>query len=181
MTEKFKTVSTHTKYKVSNNGRVINAKGKEKAPVNLRDGYLKVDLYRNGERSSKRIHRLVAEAFIPNPYNKPDVNHKDGDKHNNHADNLEWVDKSENMRHASANGLLHPNPLRGDNHPRPMLGRKNPNAALKRRAKVKIIETGEVFDSIKDCSIAINGSDRRICDCLHGISSSYKGHHFERV
>lgn len=180
MKEQFRKVVGNDNYSISNNGRLLNKKGKEKT-FQKKDGYLKVDLYMNGIKSSKRVHRLVAEAFIPNPKNKPDVNHKDGNKCNNSVDNLEWVDKKENMQHASKNGLLHPNPLRGNAHPRPMLGRKNPNAAIANSRKVRIIETGEIFGSIKDCAIAIGGSDRRICDCLKGVSDSHRGYHFERV
>lgn len=54
-----------------------------------------------------RIHRLVAMAYIPNPDNLPEVNHKDGDKHNNCVTNLEWCTNLENMRHAWANGLVY--------------------------------------------------------------------------
>jgi hypothetical protein len=62
-------------------------------------GYLKAFLYdRNGKRKSVRIHRLVAEAFLDNPYNLPVVNHIDGNKHNNAVDNLEWVSHRENTR-----------------------------------------------------------------------------------
>ncbi len=68
-------------------------------------GYCKVCLFKNGKRKYCKPHRLVAIAFIPNPDNKPEVNHKDGNKTNNNVSNLEWNTASENMRHAFANGL----------------------------------------------------------------------------
>lgn len=87
-----------THYSVSSEGRVRNDEtSKIKALDKRHDGYCKVDLYSEGNRSSKRVHRLVAEAFIPNPDNKPQVNHIDGNKINNNVENLEWVDGSENM------------------------------------------------------------------------------------
>ena len=70
--------------------------------------YLLVHLCKDGIRKCKKVHRLVAEAFIENPLNKPYVNHKDGNKKNNNVDNLEWVTPSENNIHACKLGLAHP-------------------------------------------------------------------------
>ena len=70
------------------------------------DGYPQVNIYVNGKRYCKKVHRLVAETFIPNPENKPEVNYKDGNKENNCVSNLEWCTKLENMRHARDNNLM---------------------------------------------------------------------------
>ncbi len=67
--------------------------------------YLCVSLYKNGFTKAA-VHRLVAEAFIPNPDNKPEVNHKDNDGTNNHVDNLEWVTPKENAEHAISIGRV---------------------------------------------------------------------------
>lgn len=71
-----------------------------------KDGYRVIGLSKDGRVYAKKIHRLVAEAFLDNPENKKEVNHKDLDKANNTADNLEWVSHSENQKHAYANGRL---------------------------------------------------------------------------
>ena len=69
------------------------------------NGYLLCNLYRDGKRKLCKIHRLVALTFIPNPENKPQVNHIDGNKLNNHIDNLEWASAKENTNHAWNSGL----------------------------------------------------------------------------
>jgi hypothetical protein len=71
-----------------------------------RDGYLKISLCLDDVRRTPQVHRLVASAFIPNPLNLPQVNHKDGCKTNNCKDNLEWVSRSENIKHAYSTGLM---------------------------------------------------------------------------
>ncbi len=69
------------------------------------DGYHLVSIGCKNKKRTMSLHRLVAKAFIPNPENKPQVNHKDGNKINNRADNLEWATKSENELHAYKTGL----------------------------------------------------------------------------
>jgi len=68
------------------------------------EGYLSVGLRHNGITAMFRVHRLVAKIYVPNPENKPQVNHKDLDKKNNHKSNLEWVTNRENTIHAVLNG-----------------------------------------------------------------------------
>lgn len=64
-------------------------------------GYRMVVFTVNGKKIYKNVHRLVAENFLENHENKPEVNHKDGDKQNNSVDNLEWVTSSENQKHTN--------------------------------------------------------------------------------
>ena len=108
-------------YQVSNKGRIRSLdrykyqkgryglmkriyKGKILKFDNDKDGYCIVKLR---HKIAKRVHRLVAQAFINNPYNKPQINHKDGNKQNNDVNNLEWVTAQENTIHAYNTGLIH--------------------------------------------------------------------------
>lgn len=170
--EIWKKSSINDNYIVSNTGRVRRYGSDMDHSVRDHDGYFVTDLYENGQRSTQRVHRLIATEFVPNPDEKPEVNHKDGDKHNNAATNLEWVTKKENCRHAWDNGLVTPS--------RSMLGRSNPNAGRKGKP-FRIIETGEVFNTLKDCEEAINGNNRHINDCLRGRQETHRGFHFEYV
>lgn len=91
-------------YEVSSEGRVRNVKtGKILKPKNNRRGYLFVGLHKNGAVKNRYIHRLVAQAFIPNPNKLPEVNHKDEIKANNNLDNLEWVSHRDNSNYGKRN------------------------------------------------------------------------------
>ena len=84
--------------RLSTNGRRL--KGKLLAKTNSK-GYIKVTLTNKNKSDNRDIHRLVAQAFIPNPENKPQVNHIDEDKTNNTVDNLEWCTAKENINHGT--------------------------------------------------------------------------------
>lgn len=113
MEEVWKTVvyqgNVFDNFEVSNLGRIRNVKTGTlyKQHIN-KTGYPQVCVSL-GSRSKKKIfkiHKAVAETFIPNPENKPEVNHKDGNKVNSRIDNLEWATYSENSQHAWDNGLI---------------------------------------------------------------------------
>lgn len=87
-------------------GKTIVFKESILSPSSYPGEYSRVYLFVNSKKKSKYIHRLIAQAFIPNLENKPEVNHKDGDKSNNNKSNLEWATRSENMRHAVDTKLL---------------------------------------------------------------------------
>ena len=87
------------RYYASSDGRILGANGLLK-PVSGKDGYLRVNVAYNGKFRLCLVHRLVAAAFIPNPDDKAEVNHKNGDKTDNRVENLEWVTREENIRHA---------------------------------------------------------------------------------
>ena len=99
--ERFKTVEGFEDYEVSTWGRVFNKRtGNFLTPYHHNKGYMRVDLINGSGRKHFKVHRLVAAAFIPNPGNKPHINHKDGNKENNSISNLEWVTNRENYDHA---------------------------------------------------------------------------------
>lgn len=129
-------------------------------------GYIVTDLNKNNKRKTKYIHRLVAEAFIPNPENKPCVNHKDGNKLNNKISNLEWVTYSENNKHAWDNNL-------------------KPNALLRMKAGTRKIKVNQYdlegnfikqWDSIIEAEKHYNTYKGRISICCkkNRIASGYK-------
>lgn len=93
-------------YEVSNWGRVKSIRfGKERIlkPFTNKDGYLLVTLSKNGTHKKFQVHRLVALHFLPNPDNLPEVNHKDENKLNNNAENLEWCNRKFNINYGTRN------------------------------------------------------------------------------
>lgn len=173
--EIWKTVKGHEGYEISSHGRL---KAKERKvyykdgrvgvfkerimkPMLNRKGYYKYHLSSNkkeGYRTSKLAHRLVAEAFIPNPDNKPQVNHKDGNKLNNHVENLEWVTNEENHEHKIKHNLI-------------------PTTHLPKQVGKFDLEGNliEVFPSIYSAAKSMGARQWEVSRCVNGKRKTFKG------
>lgn len=108
-------IENYPNYTISDKGDVINIKtNKQLKPYTRKDGYVVVSLSKGGKKYKCYLHRLVAETFIPNPDNLPQVNHIDEDKTNNCVSNLEWITPKDNCNHGTRNerqGLGHSKPI----------------------------------------------------------------------
>lgn len=153
--EQWSPVVDNPMYEVSSDGQVrsidrwVNSKSGSKQ---FRQGkLLKIHHFSSGycyvvmQDKNRLVHRLVAQAFIVNPSNKPEVNHLDGNKDNNCYTNLEWATPSENIRHSYLTGLEKPS------SPEHMLN-MNKAAMLNVKKRVKCIETGQIFNSMKEAA-----------------------------
>ena len=96
------------RYQASPEGQIRLTKNKRIKMATIVGGYQMVSIYFPKRPRTFRVHRLVALTFIPNPDNKPEINHKDGNKSNPCVDNLEWVTRGENADHALNHNLLRP-------------------------------------------------------------------------
>lgn len=153
------------KYQVSNMGRIKSLPRNEKfckrsEEVILKtfvcgSGYQEVILSSNGCRKPKLIHRMVAEAFVPNPKQKREVNHRDGNKFNNVYTNLEWVTPRENIQHSY-------DILQNKAHSR----------------SVVCVETNEKFCSLKEAASKFGLQLPLIWKCCNGKQDTTGGYHW---
>lgn len=170
--ELFSVIDGYDGYMVSNFGRVISLKvGRELSWQVTPNGYAVVGLYKNNHRSRALVHRLVAKAFIDNPENLPEVNHKDGNKLNNIVSNLEWVSREQNIQHAVKQGLFDTEARR--NH----LSDITFLAASTHRKPV-IRDDGKFFESVKDAADSVGGGHQNVSAVCKGRAKSCMGHSF---
>lgn len=154
---------------VSNEGRVRSLlRGSPRVLKTQTDnkGYHRLRVTIEREKMSYKVHREVAKAFIPNPDNLPQVNHKDGNKSNNAVDNLEWITNIGNAHHAIENGLwdavIEGSRKENENRKRPVIGYFLEGICASRR-----------FESVAEAERFVGS--RHVCDVLKGKRNSVKG------
>jgi hypothetical protein len=160
-------------YKISNKGRIRTfvkhsyRRGKIMKPFRHKQGYLRISLVKNGKSKSYMMHRLVAEAFIYNPDNKLEINHKNGIKHDNRVENLEWCTSLENIKHSITTGLTR---------------RKSKSEIFSIVQKTNKLNKNQILSIISDykkgkkqCQIAANYNVSRaqICRIVNGKSRKF--------
>lgn len=146
-------------YEVSSEGRIRNVKTKRTLKTHInRNGYEELVLRKDNKPRNQKVHRLVADSFYDGDHNGLDVNHIDGNKANNHISNLEWCTRKENIAHAFKHGL----------------------ATSSRSMKVKIVETGETYNSFRECAKDIGVDPSNIHQYFSGKIKTCKGYTFEK-
>ena len=149
----WKQIKGYEDYEVSDTGLVRSLKrGKKRIlrPGKKGDGYLAVGLRKDGKRKNIYVHRLVAEAFIPNPLGLETVNHRDENKLNNRVENLEWMSLADNNRY-------------GTHDLRSALAKEKPVSQLDRQGNVV-----RQFPSLKEAGRRTGISQSRICQVCQG-------------
>ena len=152
-------IPDYPNYEVSSNRRVKNKTTNKILKQADVKGYRRVVLCDEKGHHPKSVHRLVADTFYDGEHDGLEVNHIDGDKANNFIANLEWCTSSENRIHAFQTGLQRPS----------------------QNKHVKIVETGEQFNSMTDCAKHIQGDMKLISACIRGCQHTHRGYHFELV
>lgn len=158
--EEWKDIEGYPNYMVSNLGRVKSLKfGKEKILKSRKnnDGYLYINLCKEGKKKTHTIHRLVAQAFLPNPNNLPEVNHKDEDKTNNRIENIEYCDRKYNINYGNRNEKM------AKSLSKPIL------------QFTKEMELVRKWESATDASRVLGINQGDICSCLKGKLKSVGG------
>lgn len=146
-------------YMVREDGEIWSVKRKKFLAQRYdKSGYKRTNLHKDGKMTVLYIHRLVAEAFIPNPEEKPTVNHIDENKENNHWTNLNWMTFAENNKH----------------------GTRSARQAATQCKSVRCVETGEVYESAKAAAAAMNVTSSSLSRAARA-GGTCCGYHWEYV
>ena len=147
-------------YTISEDGEIRNSKGKIIKGEISNTGYRRVSLSNNDVKHKKMsVHRLVAETYIPNPHNYPEVNHKNENKLDNRVSNLEWCSTLDNLNHS----------------------RVIEKASVAKFRKVKCVTTGKIYNSIKEASDELGLYHSNIVACCNGRRATCGGLEWEYV
>ena len=166
-------------YFVTNTGQVFSKRRgglKELRQSKTCKGYKTVmTMNNNGGYSPKLVHRLVASAYLLNPKQKPQVNHKDGNKTNNNIDNLEWATQSENLKHDFR--------VLGRIPSKPWLGKKGKLAprTIRVGAFTKMGNLFKIFDTLQEGADFIGVTQCAVSNCLHGRANTSGGYIWRKV
>lgn len=171
----WKEIKGFENYQISNTGLIRNEE-KILSPFD-NNGYDRIQLINGDKKQKKLIHRLVAEHFIPNPGNKPQVNHKDLNTKNNDVDNLEWVTNQENVQHAIENIPERRKQLKeGMSIIGKKYGRQNGINSSKAINQYNLDgELIDTFSSAREAHRELGISYKCISKCCNGNLKTYKG------
>lgn len=157
--EQWKHNKKYTNYEMSTEGRIRNSKtGRIMKTSITKKGYEQVCLYRDKKMYTENVHRLIADTFIDGDNSGLDVRHKNYIRSDNRIDNLEYCTRQETVRGSFERG-------------------RRPSV----QSKVRVIETGEIFNSVTDCARALGLSRCDISKCINRVAYSHGGLHFEKV
>lgn len=144
-------------YAITSCGKVWSYRRKKFLAPRVSRGYCQVSLCKDGQVKNYYIHKLVAEAYLPNPLGMTQVNHKDEDKTHNWLNNLEWCDSQYNANY----------------------GTRNERMGLAHKKSIYCVELDEIFDSATDASRELGISLSHISDCCRGTRKTCGGYHWQ--
>ena len=163
-------------YEIDENGNVYSLKTNKKMKQYLQKGYYGIYLYKNKKRHFKLVHRLVAETYIPNPNNLPQINHKDENSKNNNVNNLEWCTAKYNSNYGHhkekiRKTMLENNPFKNKKHSEESRKRMS-EAKMGKESKRKraVMINGKEYKSITEAMQQLKISTRRIYKIIKEVA-----------